>query len=698
MKSKVFGVLQRMGRSFMLPIALLPIAGLFLGIGSSLTNEATIVTLHLEGIIHNGTLLHNILQVLTKVGSIIFTNLPIIFAASVALGMAKKERGIATLSAIVAFFVMHTAINGMLVAQGQIVDGQVAKDVVEGTINFVCGIQSLEMGVFGGIIVGLGVAYLHNRFYKIELPSALSFFEGTRFVPIISATLYLFVGFLMYYIWPFFQNMIFSAGDFISSSGYIGTFAYGAIKRILNPFGLHHVFYLPFWQTVVGGSMEVNGTMVYGGQNIFFAQLADPNTVHFSANATRYFTGEFLFMIFGLPGAALAMYRCCKKEYKKIVGSFLMTACLTSVLTGITEPVEFMFLFSAPILYVIHIIFVGSTYMIAQMLNITIGLTFSGGLLDFLVFGVLQGNEKTGWLLAIPVGILYFMLYYIVFKFMILRFDLKTIGRGGAQDLLALTLHQRKDKQELQYIVDKQAQRIVVGVGGRDNISNLDSCITKLRLTIHDSEKVNKALLKQAGAAAVIMHGNGLQIIFGPKASMIRTNIKEYLLNTTEDILLEETQISKSIGEITLGAIVNGSVLEIESSCDTMFARKLIGDGVMVKPIDGLIVSPCEGIITMIYPAKHAIGMLLENGLELLLHFGTDTVSLNGEGFELFVSVGQRVHKGDLLWNADLKYIKEHATCENIMMVFTNITQEYKIEKYYGECTRESIIVKVVQK
>ncbi|MGX8834878.1 glucose PTS transporter subunit IIA [Amedibacillus sp. YH-ame6] len=697
MKSNLFGIMQRVGRSFMLPIALLPIAGLFLGLGSCLTNEATIASLHLEGILGQGMFLHDVLQVTTKVGSTIFNNLPIIFAASVALGMAKKEREIATLSAIVAFLVMHTTINGMLVADGRIVDGKIASDVVDGTINFVCGIQSLEMGVFGGILVGLGVAYLHNRFYRIELPSVLSFFEGTRFVPIISAVVYLFVGFLMYYIWPFFQNMIFSAGDFITQSGYIGTFVFGCIKRILNPFGLHHVFYLPFWQTVVGGSMEVNGTMIYGGQNIFFAQLADPNTIHFSADATRYFTGEFLFMIFGLPGAGLAMYRCCKKEYKKIVGSFLLTACLTSVLTGITEPVEFMFLFSAPILYVIHVIFVGSAYMVAQILNITIGLTFSGGLLDFIVFGVLQGNDKTSWYLAIPVGLFYFCLYYFVFKFMIVRFNLKTIGRGGAQDLLALTIHNKKDKQESDsYVIDKQAQRIVVGVGGRDNISNLDSCITKLRLTINDSAKVNKALLKQAGAAAIIMHGNGLQIIFGPKASMIRTNIKEYLLHTTKDEM-EEEQVSLCLGNVEIGCIVDGEVMAIEESCDQMFAQKLIGDGVMVKPNDGLIVAPCEGVVTMIYPTKHAIGLLLENGIELLLHFGTDTVNLKGEGFELLVRVGQTVSKGDVLWNADLRYIQKEATCENILVVFTNLSDDYKIEKTYKSMSRGEVMMKLIR-
>ena len=330
MKDKVFGVLQRIGRSFMLPIAILPIAGLLLGIGSSFTNATTLETYGLTGILGEGTVLHALLVIMSSVGSAVFDNLPLIFAVGVAIGMAKKEKEVAALSSVIAYFVMNTAISAMLTVSGQIMEnGEIAETVLEGTITSSCGIQTLQMGVFGGIIVGLGVAALHNKFYKIQLPNALSFFGGTRFVPIISTVVYMFVGILMYFIWPTVQNGIYALGSLVTESGYAGTLIFGLIKRALIPFGLHHVFYMPFWQTAVGGTMEVAGQVVQGGQNIFFAQLADSaNITHFSSDATRYFSGEFIFMIFGLPGAALAMYRCAKPEMKKAAGGLLLSAAL----------------------------------------------------------------------------------------------------------------------------------------------------------------------------------------------------------------------------------------------------------------------------------------------------------------------------------------------------------------------------------
>ena len=430
MKDKIFGVLQRVGRSFMLPIAILPVAGLLLGIGSSFTNATTIETYGLQAILGDGTVLHALLTIMSRAGSISFDNLPIIFAVGVAIGMAKKEKEVAALAAMISFFVMNATISGMLNVQGEILpDGTIAEDVLSGTIVNVCGIQTLQMGVFGGIIVGLGVAALHNKFYKIQLPNALSFFGGSRFVPIIATITYVGVGILMYFIWPVVQNGIYALGGLVTGTGYLGTLIFGIIKRALIPFGLHHVFYLPFWQTAVGGTMEVAGQIVEGGQNIFFAQLADPATVHFSADATRYFSGEFIFMIFGLPGAALAMYRCAKPEKKKQAGGLLLSAALACMLTGITEPLEFSFLFVAPILFVVQVILAGAAYMIAHILNIAVGLTFSGGFLDLFLFGILQGNGKTSWLRIIPVGIIYFILYYAIFTVLIKKMNLKTPGR-----------------------------------------------------------------------------------------------------------------------------------------------------------------------------------------------------------------------------------------------------------------------------
>ena len=413
----------------MLPVTVLPIAGILLGIGASFTDPTTLATYELEEILGEGTTLHILLTVMRAAGGVIFANLPLIFAVGIAIGMATEAKEVAALSAMIAFLVMHVSCNAMLELTGVISGAKILAEVPAGTIAESCGILSLQMGVFGGIIAGLGVAFLHNRFHKIKLPDALLFFSGERFIPIISTVVFMFVGILMTFAWPPIQEIIFEAGKSVTSTGYVGTLIFGIIKRALIPFGLHHVFYLPFWQTGLGGSEIVNGVLVQGGQNIFFAELANPNTAHFNPDATRYFSGEFIFMIFGLPGAALAMYRCAKPEKKKAAGGLLLSAALASALTGITEPIEFSFLFVAPLLFGVQVLLAGAAYMIAHMLGIAVGLTFSGGLIDLVIFGILQGNAKTDWLLILPVGAVYFCLYYFAFSALIRKFDFKTPGR-----------------------------------------------------------------------------------------------------------------------------------------------------------------------------------------------------------------------------------------------------------------------------
>ena len=548
MKDKIFSILQRVGRSFMLPIAILPVAGLLLGIGSSFTNETTIATYGLQKILGVGTWLHALLMIMNRVGSAVFDNLPLIFAVGVAIGMAKKEKEVAALSSVVAYLVMHTALNAMLQINGKILpDGSIAKGVLEGTIASSCGIQTLQMGVFGGIIVGLGVAALHNRFYKIELPNALSFFGGTRFVPIVSTIVYMLVGIVMYYVWPVVQNGIYALGGLVTGSGYIGTLVFGLIKRALIPFGLHHVFYMPFWQTAVGGTMEIAGRTIQGGQNIFFAQLADSaNIAHFSAEATRYFSGEFIFMIFGLPGAALAMYHCAKTEKKKAVGGLLLSAALACMLTGITEPLEFSFLFVAPILFAVQVVLAGSAYMIAHMLNIAVGLTFSGGLLDLFFFGILQGNDKTNWMLIIPVGIVYFFLYYYIFRFLIQKFDFKTPGREDDDEETRLygkaDVNARREAVSEKHTdngEDDISKMITAGLGGKKNISDVDCCATRLRCTVLDPAFVKEDILRATGASGVVHKGTGVQIIYGPKVSVIKSNLEDYLETALEEEIFE---------------------------------------------------------------------------------------------------------------------------------------------------------------
>ena len=709
MKDKIFGVLQRVGRSFMLPIAVLPVAGLLLGIGSSFTNETTIATYGLQGILGNGTVLHALLMIMSKAGNVIFDNLPIIFAVGVAIGMAKAEKEVAALSAMISFFVMHASINAVLLLAGKVLaDGTIAPDVLEGTIASVCGIQTLQMGVFGGILVGLGVAALHNRFYKIELPNALSFFGGSRFVPIISTVTYVGIGILMYFIWPAVQNGIFALGGLVTGTGYFGTLIFGIIKRALIPFGLHHVFYMPFWQTAIGGTMMVDGNLIQGGQNIFFAQLASSDVTHFSADATRYFSGEFIFMIFGLPGAALAMYRCAKPEKKKAAGGLLLSAALACMFTGITEPIEFSFLFVAPMLFAVQVILAGSAYMVAHILNIAVGLTFSGGLLDLVIFGVLQGNAKTSWLRIIPAGIVYFLLYYVLFSFLIKKFDLKTPGREDDDEETKLytkaDVNARRTEakegescSQAENSKDSRSAAIAMGMGGRNNITSVDCCATRLRCSIADSSLVDEKLLKSTGAVGVIVKGQGIQIIYGPQVTVIKSELEAYLAEEHEEDTAEATDGAENMGtkvtaeteaSVNLAESKNiaenihklyspfqGVLKPITEAPDEAFASKAMGDGYLVMPENGTVVAPEDGEVMFVFPSKHAIGLKAADGTEYLLHIGVDTVKLNGEGFTVFVSDGQKIKKGEKLMEFDPAYIREHAVSDACIVIFTGLTE-----------------------
>ena len=693
MKDQIFGVLQRVGRSFMLPIAVLPVAGLLLGIGSSFTNATMIDTYGLQAILGEGTILNMFLTVLSKAGSALFDNLPIIFAVGCAIGMAKKEKEVAALSAVIAYFTMNAAVNAMLVNSGQILDdGSIADFVLQGTITSSVGIQTLQMGVFGGIIVGLGVAALHNRFYTIELPSALAFFSGSRFVPIISTVVYVLVGIGMFFAWPMVQNGIYALGGLVTGTGYLGTLIFGIIKRALIPFGLHHVFYLPFWQTGVGGSMEVAGKMIEGGQNIFFAQLADPSTVHFSADACRYFSGEFIFMIFGLPGAALAMYQTAKPEKKKQAGGLLLSAALACMATGITEPLEFSFLFVAPMLFAVQVILAGAAYMIAHILNIAVGLTFSGGLLDLFLFGILQGNAKTSWLRIIPVGIIYFLLYYGIFKFLILKFDLKTPGREDEDT--ETRLYTKADYNAAKESGVKGAEvsaLITAGLGGKANIEDVDCCATRLRCTIKDPEKVQEALLKQSGSRGVILKGKGIQVIYGPQVAVLKTNLEAFLQTSAADQVSSQVSSGEEIK-----SPMNGTVIPLSEVPDAVFSSEMLGKGFGVEPSEGKAYAPVDGEVTTVFDTKHAIGLMSKHGVELLIHIGMDTVKLNGKGFDVKVKTGDQVKAGDLLAEFDMDFIKGEGYPVTTAVVVTNTDDCEEIsEVRTGAATKDTEVLTV---
>jgi len=722
MKDKIFGVLQRVGRSFMLPIALLPVAGLLLGIGGSFTNETMLESYNLMGVMGPGTIANDILSIMLAAGNIIFANLPIIFAMGVAIGMAKQEKAVAALAGVIGFFVMHAVIAALIKITGTYTPetlliannlGQMAaensgspfvpiianKMLPSGSISDIVGITSLQMGVFGGILVGLVTAALHNRFYKVEFPPVVSFFGGTRFVPIITAIAFLFIGGIMFFFWPFIQNGIYAIGGLVIASGYFGTFIYGFIERALIPFGLHHVFYLPFWQTGLGGSMVVDGVLVEGAQNIFFAQLASPDVAHFSVEATRFMSGKFPFMIFGLPGAALAMYKCAKTNKQKAVGGLLISAALTAMITGITEPIEFTFLFVAPFLYVIHCVFAGLSYMFMHMLNVGVGMTFSGGIIDLTLFGILQGNAKTNWIYIVFVGLGYFILYYFLFKILINKFNLKTPGREEEDEETKLytraDYEKAKNKGQNQSAgsSDPGSAMIVDGLGGKTNISDLDSCATRLRVTVLNGEKVNENILKLSGAMGVIQQGNGVQVIYGPKVTVIKSKLDEYLESPESDQetvipMVEKLPDKEEITETkddkikireVFAAPIDGDVQSIIAAPDDAFSNKMVGDGIVIFPTGDTIYAPCDADVTMVFPTKHAIGLTSLNGTEILIHVGIDTVKLDGQGFEVFVKTGDQVKKGDLLMKADMEYLADHAPSTAIPIVVTNLTEDQKI-------------------
>ncbi len=690
MKDKIFGVLQRVGRSFMLPIALLPVAGLLLGIGSSFTNETMLAAYGLNSVIHPGTLIYTILDVMSQTGNAVFNNLALLFAMGVAIGMARKEKEVAALSGAVAYIIMNTAIQAMINAAGGV------EAMPANSTTTMLGITTLQMGVFGGIVVGLGVAALHNKFYKIELPQVLAFFGGTRFVPIVSSIVYLVVGIAMFYIWPVVQNGIAALGALVLASGYAGTFIYGLLERALIPFGLHHVFYMPFWQTAVGGTAIIDGVTVTGAQNIFFAELASKSTTVFSVSATRFMAGKFPFMMFGLPGAALAMYQCAKPEKKKAAGGLLLSAALTAFLTGITEPLEFTFIFVALPMYAVHCVLAGLSFMLMHILNVGVGMTFSGGLIDLVLFGVMQGNAKTHWVWVVVVGAVYFVLYYIIFRFMISKFDYKTPGRDDAEEVKLYTRADVNARNAASSSVpagnDPVSALIVEGLGGAANLTDVDCCATRLRCTVNDAALVKQDVLKASGASGVICKGNGVQVVYGPKVAVIKAKLEDYLESTPKDPVVAPSPAAASASaakDTVLSACLNGTVVPLADVKDEAFASGVLGDGIAIEPSDGELVAPADGEISSTFETHHAVGMTTADGAELLMHIGIDTVKLGGKHFTYLVNEGDKVKKGQPLIRFELEAIKAEGYPVTTPVIVCNTDDYAAVEAKAGGTVKQ---------
>ncbi|EVQ57865.1 PTS system glucose-specific EIICBA component [Staphylococcus aureus M1406] len=659
MRKKLFGQLQRIGKALMLPVAILPAAGLLLAIGTAIQGEAL---QHYLPFIQNGGV-QNVAKLMTAAGSIIFENLPMIFALGVAIGLAGGD-GVAAIAAFVGYIIMNKTMGDFL----QVTPKNVT-DPASGYAS-ILGIPTLQTGVFGGIIIGALAAWCYNKFYNINLPSYLGFFAGKRFVPIMMATTSFILAFPMALIWPTIQSGLnaFSTGLLDSNTG-VAVFLFGFIKRLLIPFGLHHIFHAPFWFEF-GSWKNAAGEIIHGDQRIFIEQIREG--AHLTAG--KFMQGEFPVMMFGLPAAALAIYHTAKPENKKVVAGLMGSAALTSFLTGITEPLEFSFLFVAPLLFFIHAVLDGLSFLTLYLLDVHLGYTFSGGFIDYVLLGVLP--NKTQWWLVIPVGLVYAVIYYFVFRFLIVKLKYKTPGREDKQSQ-AVTA----SATELPYAV-------LEAMGGKANIKHLDACITRLRVEVNDKSKVDVPGLKDLGASGVLEVGNNMQAIFGPKSDQIKHEMQQIMNGqvvenptTMEDdkdetvVVAEDKSATSELSHI-VHAPLTGEVTPLSEVPDQVFSEKMMGNGIAIKPSQGEVRAPFNGKIQMIFPTKHAIGLVSDSGLELLIHIGLDTVKLNGEGFTLHVEEGQEVKQGDLLINFDLDYIRNHAKSDITPIIVTqgNIT------------------------
>lgn len=675
MFKKLFGQLQRIGKALMLPVAILPAAGLLLAIGTAMQGESL---QHYLPFIQNGGV-QSIAEMMTGAGGIIFDNLPMIFAMGVAIGLASSD-GVAAIAAFVGYLVMNKTMGAFLHVSPDNVN-----DAASGYAS-VLGIPTLQTGVFGGIIIGALAAWCYNKFYNISLPSYLGFFAGKRFVPIMMATTSFILAFPMAWIWPSIQTGLnaFSEGLLDSNTG-LAVFLFGFIKRLLIPFGLHHIFHAPFWFEF-GAWKNAAGEMIHGDQRIFIEQIREGSKL----TAGKFMQGEFPVMMFGLPAAALAIYHTAKPENKKVVAGLMGSAALTSFLTGITEPLEFSFLFVAPVLFFVHAILDGLSFLILYLLNVHLGYTFSGGFIDYVLLGVLP--NKTQWWLVIPVGIVYAFIYYFVFRFLILKFKYKTPGREDKQAQFT-----NSSASELPFNVLK-------AMGGEENIKHLDACITRLRVEVKEKDKVDVAGLKALGASGVLEVGNNMQAIFGPKSDQIKHDMslimkgeitKPQETTVTEEESEEVVHIERA-SEVNIYAPGNGQVIPLSEVPDQVFAQKMMGDGVGFIPADGKIVAPFDGTVKTIFPTKHAIGLESDQGLELLIHIGIDTVKLNGEGFESFVETDDRVHKGQVLMQIDLDYITAHAPSTVTPLIITNLEDRQLSVEDVKDVTAEQLIIKVI--
>ena len=515
-KASWMEIFQGLGKTFMLPVALLAFMGLFLGIGSAFSAESAITAFPFLG----AAWLQVMFRFMSTIGGFAFSYLPVMFAMAIPLGLARKEKGVAAFSGFVGYVVMQLSINFYLQETNQLAASEQLREAGQ---EMVFGIQTLSMGVLGGIIVGLIVYQLHTRFYQFQLPDSFAFFSGTRFVPIITSVTLAIVGVLIPMVWPLFAMLITGIGNLIQRSGAFGPFLFGSGERLLLPFGLHHILVSMIRFTEAGGSQVINGQEVFGALNIFYNELQQGLAI--SPSATAFLSqGKMPTFMFGLPAAALAMYQTAKLENRAKIKGLLISGVIATFVTGITEPIEFLFLFVSPLLWGFHVLMTGAGFMVMSLLGVTIGNT-DGGILDFIIFGVMQGTY-TKWWLVLLVGACWFGIYYFTFKTVILRKNLKTQGREE------MTAETEYTDEEVTYkgkgTVD--ARGILAALGGAENITSLDNCITRLRLVVNDGSIVDDDRLKKLGALGVVhLDDTNVQVIIGTKVTTVRNQLDDIL-------------------------------------------------------------------------------------------------------------------------------------------------------------------------
>ncbi|GEN88680.1 glucose PTS transporter subunit IIA [Oceanobacillus sp. FSL W8-0428] len=658
---KFVNKLTSIGASLQTPIAILPAAGLLLALGTVFTNSAFLEMMPIA----DNPVMENIFNVLLATGNIIFANLPLIFAAGVAIGLTNND-GVAALSAIVGYLIMNVTIGGTM--------GITPEMVAESDMYVeILGIPTVQTGVLGGIIVGLLSATIFNKFHDVKLPTSLAFFAGKRSVPIITAFSALFLGFIMIIIWPTIQGGINNLSTFIVNlnAGFSG-FMFGFVERLTIPFGMNHVWWPTFWLQA-GEYTNAAGQVVNGDQLIFFSQLADnvPITVG------NFMNGLFVLKIFSIPAIALAMYHTAKKEQKAKVKGILLSAGLTSLIAGVTEPLEFLFIFTAPVLFLIHAVVTGLGFTAMNLLGAHLGLSFSGGLLDFAFFNLL--TTRTHWWILIPVGLSFFAINYFLFRFAIVKFNLKTPGRMTDKD--------KNIKKSNENYDGDQITNIIKGLGGKENIRNVNACYSRLRVDVADTAVVDKDIFTdQLEASGVSILGKNVQVIYGNAAVGIKEGVLTKLRGDDYEPIVETGKNAKAVQSepaklLDITAPAAGEIISVDEVPDQVFSTRTMGDGFAIELQDNVIYAPVSGEIVGVFPTKHAISIVDNFGNEVLIHIGLDTVNLEGEGFRLLVEEGDVVNQNDLIAEINAEQIRNKGYSLITPIIFTNLDKEmYEVE------------------